>query len=77
MMEFNKQLLEKRFINSIRYENYRENPDFTDDIVTAIDKIQQAISVIKYPKYSSLNKETIEKLENIVSILKDIIDPRL
>ena len=54
----------------MKVRNKNENVRYVDYLDTAIDQIQQAIDSITYSAYPTLNRRTVEKLEEVIHDLE-------
>lgn len=58
----------------MKVRNKNENVRYVDHLETAVDKVQQAIDNITYTSYPEMNKRTIAKLNEAVSILESVMN---
>ena len=55
----------------MKIRNKNENAQYVNYLETAIDQLEQAIDSITYSAYPELNKRTIAKLRDVISVLDD------
>lgn len=58
----------------MKIRNKNDNIRYIDHLETAADKVQQAIDNITYTSYPEMNKRTIAKLEEAISILEHAME---